>query len=116
MNDSVKSVTPTWQAACGKRVTAATVAGCLALLVGCGGSTDDDESVSEIRSLSNRADLVSGGDVLVEVVIPEGINLSRLRATLNGTNVASKFSRKSDGRVTALLDGLREGENADGQH
>ncbi|RFA29418.1 hypothetical protein CAI21_10180 [Alkalilimnicola ehrlichii] len=53
---------------------------CAALLIaGCDGSSDDNNNgspgngatavVVDIRTLSNRADLISGGDALVEIVL-----------------------------------------------
>src|SRR5947209_18363145 len=39
-----------------------------------------------IKTLSVRADLVSGGHVLTEVVLPRGVRASSVRVTLNGRN------------------------------
>jgi hypothetical protein len=64
-----------------------------------------------IRTLSNRADLVSDGDALVEIVLPRPELLTALRVSLNGRDVSREFARRGDGRVLGLLTGLAEGEN-----
>jgi hypothetical protein len=58
-----------------------------------------------VRVLSNRADLVSGGDALVEVV-PAASSV-----TLNGADVTGQFAVRPNGRYEALLTGLRNGRN-----
>lgn len=57
-----------------------------------------------ITVLSNRADLVSGGDALVAVSEPA-------RVTVNGTDVTEDFVRGADGRFLGVLSGLRVGAN-----
>jgi len=61
--------------------------------------------------LSNRADLVSGGEALVEIVTPFGPNAARVKAWLNGQDVTREFAARSDGRIYGLLTGLRIGRN-----
>ncbi|HEU4734615.1 MAG TPA: DUF6351 family protein, partial [Kofleriaceae bacterium] len=65
----------------------------------------------EIRTLSNRADLISGGDALVEIVLPSHRSASRLHVALGARDVTSKFAVRASGRVIGLLDGLVEGRN-----
>ena len=45
----------------------------------------------EIVSLSNRADLVSGGDALLEVRVPKNVPLSQVTLRLNGRAVTGAF-------------------------
>jgi hypothetical protein len=78
------------------------------LLAACGGG-DDDPGVT-VRTLSTRADLVSGGDALVEVVVPSGVAGS-VRVTLNGADASSAFARRADGRITGVVGGLTAGTN-----
>jgi len=66
---------------------------------------------SAIRLLSNRADLVSGDDVLVEVQLPEGTAASAVQMMLNGRDVSSQFARRDNGRYMGLLSGLALGSN-----
>jgi hypothetical protein len=59
-----------------------------------------------IKVLSNRADLVSGGDALVRVTLPRGVRASRLRLTAGHRNVTRALRRtgrrRLDGRVRGL--------------
>src|SRR4051794_34237199 len=58
-----------------------------------------------IETLSNRADLISGGDALVGVDAPKGV-----RVALGSRDVTSKFA-PHDGRLEALVEGLKPGAN-----
>jgi hypothetical protein len=67
----------------------------------------------EIASLSNRADLVSGGDALLEVRVPKNVPLSQVSLRLNGQVVTGPFradaaSHTLRGVVTGLVDGDNE--------
>ncbi|MCU1460107.1 MAG: N-acetylmuramoyl-L-alanine amidase [Acidimicrobiales bacterium] len=65
----------------------------------------------QVRVLSNRADLVSGGDALTEVVLPPAVSPSSVRVTLNGGDVTGAFAQRADHRYEGLLTGLRLGTN-----
>jgi hypothetical protein len=65
----------------------------------------------EIRALSTRADLVSGGDVLVEVVLPAGVDTAHVRMTVDGRDVTDAIAVRSDGRMVGLVEGLDVGRN-----
>lgn len=60
---------------------------------------------ASIKVLSNRADLVSGGDALVRVT-PVGA-----KVTVNGKGVTKQFAKRPNGQYLALLTGLRDGAN-----
>ncbi len=63
-----------------------------------------------IESLSNRADLVSGGDVLVRVTLPTGITQAVL--SLNGQPLVNALHPAPDGRgYLALVSALNLGHN-----
>jgi hypothetical protein len=62
-----------------------------------------------IEVLSNRADLISGGDALVEVVAPAGAGLPSVH--VDGRDVSAAFHRVASGRVLGLVTGLRVGTN-----
>jgi hypothetical protein len=64
-----------------------------------------------IEVLSNRADLVSGGEALVEITTPEGTGTKDVRVRLNGKKVTQAFSFRADGRLLGLVEGLEEGDN-----
>src|SRR6478735_292830 len=80
------------------------------VLSACGGHSSDLPPL-ELRTLSTRADLVSDGDVLMEVVPPAGSSASGLKVTVNGTDESSAFVRGSDGRITGVVTGLTSGDN-----
>ena len=61
-----------------------------------------------IEVLSNRADLVSGGDALVQIARPAN---ARVTADVNGRDVTSAFSTSGSGRLVGLVRGLRVGAN-----
>ena len=66
----------------------------------------------EIRILSSRPDLVSGGDALVEVRAAAGIRPGQLTLTLNGKDVTGRLDADGEsGRYRGLVEGLTLGEN-----
>jgi hypothetical protein len=64
-----------------------------------------------IQVLSNRADLVSGGDALVAVDLPAGVKASQVQVTVGGRDVTSAFALRPNGRFEGLVDGLALGAN-----
>jgi hypothetical protein len=64
-----------------------------------------------ITSVSNRADMVSGGDVLVELTLPDGSPPTDFIATLDGVDVTDAFALRQNGRVQGLITSLSLGEN-----
>ena len=65
----------------------------------------------QIKTLSNRADLISDGQALVQVKLPKGANARRLHVALNGATSASAFKRRANGRIEGVVDGLKLGAN-----
>ena len=66
----------------------------------------------EIRVLSTRADRVSGGDVLVEVLVPPIEPRPPLTVTVSGRNVSGAFHPTDAPRsVLGLVTGLATGKN-----
>ena len=66
----------------------------------------------EIVTLSNRADLISGGDALVEVRVPDTVPLQHVTLWLNGSNVTATFRTDTAARaMRGVLTGLVEGQN-----
>src|SRR5689334_21798546 len=68
-------------------------------------------STPQISVLSNRADLISGGDALVEIKLPQGIKPSLARVYLDDADVTASFATRSNGRYMGLVTGLRDGAN-----
>jgi hypothetical protein len=86
------------------------VSSCDRAAFGDGGSRASARADSgTIRVLSNRADLISGGDALVEVVLPAGAKAEGLTAKLGSRDVSEKLALRANGRVMGLLDGLEVG-------
>jgi hypothetical protein len=66
----------------------------------------------EIRTLSARADLVSGGDALIEINAPAGTAFTQLVFTLNGKEIANPLKLDAaTNRWRGLLTGLVNGAN-----
>src|SRR6266852_3306764 len=73
---------------------------------------DRSQSNFEIVSLSNRADLISGGDALLEVRVPKTVPLHQVRLLLNGGDVTATFRTDATGLVMrGVLTGLVQGQN-----
>jgi len=75
------------------------------------GDSDDADEGLGIKTLSNRADLISGGDAYVEIVLPKRQSATALRVLRNGIDVRSAFAVRANGRVLGVVTGLRDGEN-----
>ena len=88
----------------------------IAVLVGCG---DMDSApppappgpLLEIKALSNRADLISGGDALMQIVLPAVASAASLKVDVDGRDVSSAFALRADGRITGVVTGLVAGTN-----
>src|SRR5436190_23931470 len=65
----------------------------------------------QIVTLSNRADLVSGGDAFVEIILPDHAPLQHLKVRVGERDVSSAFARRADGRITGVITGLAVGPN-----
>lgn len=89
---------------------AAAAAGCALLVPGSAVAATAAAGKTTIAVLSNRADLVSGGDALVRVEVPARAARQRVAVTLGGRSVTRLLTR--DGRrLEGVLTGLRLGRN-----
>ncbi len=93
------------------RLTAAL--GALALPLLLAGCWTDDSPVAgtSLQTVSNRADLVSGGSALVEVKLAPGKTISNMRVDVDGRDVSSAFAMQADGRLLGIVSGLKIGAN-----
>lgn len=84
----------------------------VALLALAGGAEASAGSL-RIETVSARSDLVTGGDALVAVDVPDGTAVNEVRVQLNGRGVSSAFPPKAADpqRLVGLLTGLRSGSN-----
>ena len=64
-----------------------------------------------VEVLSNRADLVSAGDVLVAVDLPAGVDPRSVKVTLGSRDVTNAFKVRPNGAYEGLLTGLVLGPN-----
>src|SRR5687767_9247120 len=66
----------------------------------------------EIRVVSSRPNLVSGGDAVIEVQLPRYARKRDVVVRLNGADVTDQLSADSSGaKLTGLVSGMREGKN-----
>ena len=66
----------------------------------------------EVRTVSTRPDTVSGGEVLVQIVLPRNVAADRVAVTLNGRDVRSAFRPGLQPQTLAgLVVGLNDGSN-----
>ena len=67
----------------------------------------------QISVLSNRPDMLSGGDALIRVALPAGVSATDVRVTLNGTTVTRMLRPYDSGRaLIGVVSGLANGSNA----
>jgi hypothetical protein len=91
-------------------VVAAAVA--LPLLVAASPTAEgDDEGVLAIEIVSNRADLLSGGDVRVRLDLPAEADPDDLTVELGDEDVTDAFALRPNGRIEALLEDVEAGEH-----
>ena len=85
------------------------VCAAISVLTGLGSDIGHSQSSArlEIKTLSSRADLVSGGDALVEVKAPAGAKVTLM---LNGKDVTAELKPEA-GSLRGLVSGLNVGEN-----
>ncbi|HEY2550725.1 MAG TPA: DUF6351 family protein [Streptosporangiaceae bacterium] len=76
----------------------------------------------ELLTVSNpRPELISGGEALVRVEVPDHLSAASVRVLANGSDVTANFQQQSDGSLLGLVTGLQAGPNfllatAHGQH
>ena len=73
----------------------------------CGGDDNGVQSL-ELKALSSKPDMVTGGDALVELKYTPGVDPASVKVTLNGTDVTAKFKTQDAAARTmrGLVDGL----------
>ncbi len=71
----------------------------------------DNGDPVQVRTLSGRADLVSGGDALIEIAVPAGTVLDRVKITAGTRDVTASFRPGGPG-LRGLVTGLALGQTA----
>ena len=95
------------------RVASLSAAACLAGVLAMGNALAKSDATLAVEAVSNRADLVSGGDVLVRVTLPPGLaRTGKAVLALNGQPLADALHSAPDGHgYLALVSGMRDGRN-----
>lgn len=70
------------------------------------GKSGGVENPVQIVPLSNRADLLSDGNALIEVLLPAGAQADTLKLDVNGVDVSSQVQLRANGRVMGVVSGL----------
>ncbi len=93
----------------------------LALVIACGESSLVGRSALpeqpapskalRLAVLSNRADLISGDDALVEVLLLDGVEAAAVKVMLGSRDVTPQFALRANGRYQGVVTGLALGEN-----
>jgi len=102
------------------RFSRSAVAATFALVAGSTSCTSEDpttdlpdgvqlQTLVQLKTLSNRADLISGGDALVEAILHSGLSFRQLSITVDGRDVTPAFAVRGDGRIVGVISGLAEG-------
>ncbi|MDP1776725.1 MAG: DUF6351 family protein, partial [Moraxellaceae bacterium] len=90
------------------------------LLTACGSSdkspsnNGDSPSAREdakIVVLSNRADMLSAGDALIEIIPGENQTISQLTASLNGADISNQIALRENQRWMGRITGMKVGDN-----
>ena len=88
----------------------AVVVGMAASVLSCAMSAtneiEDKSSEYEILTLSSRPDMVTGGDALVALAVPDDVDTADIRVMLGDRDVTSMFQRRTSTHLTGLVDGL----------
>jgi Tannase-like family of unknown function (DUF6351) len=81
------------------------------VFVGGAAAVPGNGGLPRILVLSNRADLVSGGDALVRVVLPGRVDPATVHVSLDGVDVTSAFAVRPNGFYEGVVTGLADGDN-----
>src|SRR5438045_8937754 len=79
------------------------------LMLGAAGASAETFAVHVV---SDRADLISGGDALVSVGLPRNVSPASVRVALNGSDITSQFAKRPDGSYEGLVTGLQLGASS----
>lgn len=65
----------------------------------------------QIRVLSNRSDLISGGNALLEITVADSNHLKGIIVEAADEDISDSFKIRNDGRLIGLVENLTLGEN-----
>jgi hypothetical protein len=75
------------------------------------GRAGGSRNLVQIKVLSTRANLVSGGEALVQVVLPPRTSASRVKLRIGTRDVSPEFAQRPNGKFEGLVTGLANGPN-----
>lgn len=78
---------------------------------GNGGNPAPSTDNAQIVVLSNRADMLSGGDALIEVIPPASQPITSLLVKLNGSDISNQVALRENQRWMGRITGMILGEN-----
>jgi hypothetical protein len=87
------------------------VAAVLAAMIAVAGSSARAAGGLSVHVLSDRADLISGGEALTAVTLPHGVKPASVTVTLNGAPVTGEFAMRPNASFEGLVTGLQPGSN-----
>jgi hypothetical protein len=76
-----------------------------------GGAPAEASEGMSIQILSNRADLISGGDALTRIVLPAATAAASVKVKLNGRDITGSFAQRGTAGFVGLVTGLNNGSN-----
>ena len=91
-----------------KRIKIAFMLFLLAMAVAVGPALAAD---MKITTLSSHPEMVSGGDALVKIEVPDAVSLDKVIVTLNGSDATGVFKPGSGHFLVGLVNGLKLGNN-----
>lgn len=89
-----------------RRIAAFGVAAALVGLIPMPATAQADGDVVVVSAISNRADLISDGDVLIEVAVPDGVPAADVTVTAGTRDVTEAFVQTDDEHLLGLVGGL----------
>ena len=77
------------------------------------GPTPDATTLAapKLATLSNRADMISGGDAMVEIQLPAGATVTQLHVAVGTRDVSTAFAERANHRIIGVITGLADGAN-----
>jgi len=85
---------------------------CVLILAAPSARSNERDREFEIRTLSTKADMVTGGDVLVQVNVPAHVAFADVQIDVNGRDITAAFRPASAGHsLVGLVQGLALGRN-----
>jgi hypothetical protein len=90
---------------------AVSLAAAVVSLLGAGALSAQAAERMSVHVLSDRADLISGGEALVAVTIPPKAKPGSVNVTLNGASITGEFAARPNGLYEGLVGGLALGPN-----